>query len=221
MNNRILIRLAEIVSYLFPKSFKENYELLYWRIKKGFKGNLSNYHFKEFFTDHFEISEKFYEGKKILDLGCGPSGSLEWAYNSLLRVGLDPLAGKYFKLGASKHKMNYVNASSEKIPFAENSFDLVSSFNSLDHVDNIDETITEAVRVLKPGGLFILITDVGHKATPFEPQEFSWNIKKKFELYFTIEKENQYERSDPLKIYNSIRKNIKFNHNDISKRYVF
>ena len=50
------------------------------------------------------------------------------------RVGLDTLAPKYLKMGADRHKMTYVAASSDAIPFPAQHFDVVCAFNSLDHV---------------------------------------------------------------------------------------
>jgi len=49
------------------------------------------------FLDYFGLSKDFYKGKKILDIGCGPRGSLEWADMTLERVGLDPPGRKILK----------------------------------------------------------------------------------------------------------------------------
>ena len=65
----------------------------------------------------FDLEPSFYEGKRILDIGCGPCGSLEWADMAAERVGLDPLVPQSMELGAKKHEMTYVAAPSEKIPF--------------------------------------------------------------------------------------------------------
>src|SRR4029079_10710133 len=101
-----------------------------------------------FYTSHFGLSASDYAGKRILDIGCGPRGSLEWADMTAERVGLDPLADEYLKLGAKNHKMSYVAAPSEKIPFPDGHFDVVCSFNSLDHVDDIPTTINKIIRVV-------------------------------------------------------------------------
>jgi ubiquinone/menaquinone biosynthesis C-methylase UbiE len=53
-------------------------------------------------------------------------------------VGIDPLAKEYERLNGGLHGMTYVAARSEEIPFPEGYFDVVSSFNSLDHVDGLD-----------------------------------------------------------------------------------
>ncbi len=195
------------------------YEFKYWQ-KQYSHGNkaLTNEHYKYFYSDYFEIPLKKFKGKKILDIGCGPRGSLEWADMANERIGLDPLVNKYKKLGIEKHKMKYINAYAENIPFKGNYFDFVFSFNSLDHVDNLDTTIGEIHRIIKRGGLFLLITEVNHPPTTCEPITYSWNITGKIQKYgFDLITEQRYEKSAEG-IYQSIQQNISYDMKDRSKR---
>jgi len=158
-------------------------------------------------------------GKKILDIGCGPCGSLEWADMVLERIGLDPLTESYSSLGINKHKMKYVASGVENIPFKDGYFDVVSSFNSLDHVDNLKKAINEIIRVLAPGGIFLLITDVNHHPTPCEPIKFSWDIIEKFtQKNMKLIEAKYYEKSEEG-IYQSILANIPYDHHNKTKRY--
>src|SRR5690349_10690247 len=75
------------------------YELSYWRAVKRRNGKLSNGWYEATFTKYVGIPRSFYSGKKVLDIGCGPCGSLEWLDDAAERVGLDPLADKYRELG--------------------------------------------------------------------------------------------------------------------------
>jgi len=206
-----------ILWQLFPTKTKEWYALGSWKRKKAVEGRLKNSHFKEFHTKHFEIEDSFYSGKRILDIGCGPRGSLEWADMALERIGLDPLAKQYLKLGADEHKTKYVAAYSESIPFDDDYFDVISSFNSLDHVADVQITISEIKRVLKPGGEFLLLTELNHKPKIREPQDFSWDIVHAFLPEFEILNEKHYEMK-VKGMYESIRYGIPFNHSDRSKR---
>lgn len=45
----------------------------------------------------------------------------------------------------------------EALPFADETFDLVYSSNVLEHVDDPEKTLDEALRVLKPGGLLLCV----------------------------------------------------------------
>jgi SAM-dependent methyltransferase len=159
---------------------KRRAELAYWRERRGLEGGLEGYHYERFFTEYFGLSRAFYAGKRVLDIGCGPRGTLEWADEAEARVGLDPLANEYRRLGAAAHRMAYVAGSAERMPFAERSFDVIASFNSLDHVDSLDQAIGEITRVARPGALLLLLTDVGHDPTFTEPQTFGWDIVERF-----------------------------------------
>ena len=155
-------------------------EFSYWTVRRIREGTLSNAHYEFLYTDHFHLDRTFYKGKRILDVGCGPRGSLEWAADAAERVGLDPLAAGYLRLGAQAHRMAYVSAPAEQMPFPDGHFDVVSSFNSLDHVDRLDDAIGEIRRVLADGGVLLLVTDVNHKPTVTEPITFDWDIVDRF-----------------------------------------
>jgi ubiquinone/menaquinone biosynthesis C-methylase UbiE len=150
-------------------------------------------------------------------MGCGPAGSLEWADMAAERICLDPLAKYYQLLGVDAHKASYITSPSEQIPFPDGYFDVVSSFNSLDHVDDLNRTIAEIVRVTAQGGTFLLITDVNHEPTATEPIVYSWEIAGKFQPALTLLEEKHYEKSHPG-IYESLANNIPFDHADFSFR---
>lgn len=199
-----------------PKIFKSWNELLFWWFKKVIEGRLSNHHFKDFFTTFFSLEEDFYNQKKILDIGCGPRGSLEWADVAAERIGLDPLADQYMKLEGKHHKMEYRKSGSESIPYPDGYFDVISSLNSLDHVDDLNQTINEIKRCVKKGGLFLLISDIHSFPTVAEPSNFDWDIAVKFLPEFEIIDERHFEGSN---MYKSLRENIAFDHSNSVDRY--
>lgn len=213
-----LVRLKNIVyQQVLPKRFKHKSELEYWSGRKEKEGRLDNRHYEYFFTEHFFLPRQFYQNKRVLDIGCGPRGSLEWADMTLERIGLDPLADKYKQLGTTEHKMNYVVGSSDKVPFSDGYFDIVTSFNSLDHVNDLNRTINEINRVVKGGGLFLLLCDVNHSPTACEPIQLSWNILDRFKDSFDVLDERHFERaSDGL--YESIHKGKTYDHTAASTR---
>jgi ubiquinone/menaquinone biosynthesis C-methylase UbiE len=153
--------------------WKEFNEFNYWRERKDIEGVLANSHYKHFCTSHFGLDESFYRNKVILDVGCGPRGSLEWATMASRRIGLDPLALEYLKLGTDKHKMEYICSSGENIPLRNGACDAVFSFNSLDHVAAVDQTLEEIIRITAPGGLFLLLVEVNHYPTDCEPHQLT------------------------------------------------
>lgn len=97
------------VKRFFPVYWKETNELKYWKEVRNNEGFLSSSHYIDFFyTNHFE-KKSYYENKVLLDIGCEPQGSLEWVDMASRRIGLDPLAKEYLKLGAEFHQMEYVD----------------------------------------------------------------------------------------------------------------
>jgi ubiquinone/menaquinone biosynthesis C-methylase UbiE len=197
-----LYKLLEV--RVFPLHAKEREEIGYWKSKLAAEGQLSNERYLTYYTSTFDIEPDFYAGKRILDIGCGPRGSLEWADMAAERVGLDTLVPKYLKMGAYRHKMTYVPASSEAIPFPIEHFDVVSSFNSLDHVANVEKTIAEIKRVVCPEGLFLLITEVNHRPTATEPHNLPWGISRAFMDAFNLLDEKRYEIGKIHDIYRQI-----------------
>ncbi len=183
------------------------FELLFWKTKKRKEGNLGHGHYEFFYTEYFSLSKSYYKGKRILDIGCGPRGSLEWATMVEERIGVDPLAHKYLKLGAHKHKMKYVNADAESLPFEDNYFDVICSFNSIDHVKNLDKACFEITRTLKPNGLFLLIVDVHDKPWITEPQKIHWDFISNYFPDFVVLEENHLESVKNNKIYTNVRAN--------------
>lgn len=168
------------------KRFKEYHELRYWKgvtapiARDREKLEHERAHYEYFFTTFFGLRTEDYAGKAVLDIGCGPCGSLEWAKDARERVGIDPLADKYRKLARDNQAMTYCSAPSEAIPFADGQFDVVTTFNSLDHVDDVDATIREIKRVTAPTGRILLIVEIGHAPTPTEPHYLDEGVVAKF-----------------------------------------
>ena len=168
------------------------------------EGQPLNGHFEALFTGCFGLTGDFYEDKCLLDVGCGPAGSLEWASMAAERVGLDPLVGQYRSFGIDEHQMRYVEASSEAMPFPDESFDVVSSLNSLDHVDDVEGTIAEMVRVLKAGGSLLLLVEVNHRPTVTEPASLLWDVSSRFGPSMRTVLERRYESSGPSWFYQTV-----------------
>jgi len=102
-------------------------------------------------------------GKTLLDVGCGGGYlSEEFAKTGLQVTGIDPSRNSV--RAATEHtvqsglRINYREGRAEAIPFGDSSFDLVSCCDVLEHVDDINATVSEIARVLKPGGLFFFDT---------------------------------------------------------------
>lgn len=192
-------------------------ELAYWNCRSAAEGLLANDHYEYFYTTHFGLAREDYCGKRILDIGCGPRGSLEWADMAEERVGLDPLAAEYLRLGTARHAMRYVAGVCEAIPAPDGAFDVVASFNSLDHVDDLARSLAEIARVTRPGGWFLLLSDVDHAPTVCEPTPFSWDAVAMLRAGFEVLRERHYEKRAGG-LYQSIRQGIVYDHQNPVRR---
>jgi 2-polyprenyl-6-hydroxyphenyl methylase/3-demethylubiquinone-9 3-methyltransferase len=97
---------------------------------------------------------------QALDLGAG-GGLLAEALSEtgLSVVAMDPSlpslrAGREHSLAVGS-PVKYVGAYGERLPFADGEFDAVVCMEVLEHVEDAGAVVTEAARVLRPGGVFI------------------------------------------------------------------
>jgi SAM-dependent methyltransferase len=189
---------------------KAKSELRFWRRKyREEEGMLGHAHFPFFFTGHFGLTEEDYRDKSVLDIGCGPRGSLEWATMAKYRYGLDPLAKDYLAYSSPHSIMTYIEGEAEAMPFQSNSFDIVSCFNALDHCDTVSMAMLEIGRVTKIGGLFLLIVETNRKPSIQEPSPVNWSVARRFAPDFVILSERHYELGSNG-IYQSVLDGVPF-----------
>ena len=207
--------IKSVLGYILSKSpksvqnhVKEEMETLYWKLNLRKSGNkFYNGHFEYYYTDLFGLDPGYFTGKKILDIGCGPLGSLEWAKTAARRVGVDPLAEKYIRMNGGTQEMEYVRAGSEALPFEDGEFDVVSIFNALDHVENVDAAVSEAERVLASSGDLLLIVEIGHKPTLTEPHFLTEAILDDF-AECIVKGKWAFAVNDAHNLYGSIKNGI-------------
>jgi SAM-dependent methyltransferase len=93
----------------------------------------------------------------ILDAGCGAGGNLTALAEFGRTLGLDysPLALGY---AAELHREQLAQARVEALPYPDDSFDLVTSFDVIYclEVDDDQQAISEFARVTRPGGSVLL-----------------------------------------------------------------
>lgn len=93
---------------------------------------------------------------RLLDLGCGHSDFMGEAYNKTEYIyGIDP-----DKRAIEKNTIinNKIIGSADKMPFADNFFDLVTLTWVMEHLDDPSQVFKEVHRVLKPKGKIIFLT---------------------------------------------------------------
>jgi ubiquinone/menaquinone biosynthesis C-methylase UbiE len=106
------------------------------------------------------------QGKRILDVGCGAGeGAVYFAKKGAFVTATDISAGmlRVVQRVALEHRVhvNVKQCSAEGLPFADESFDVVYTGNLLHHVD-LEQTLVEMKRVLKPGGVLVSWDPLAH-----------------------------------------------------------
>ena len=113
---------------------------------------------------HLELVQDYIDlkGKKILDVGSGFGCFVLAALKGDYDASGAEIDGLMWKTSRERLKLNGFNqeiikqSKIDSIPFESNTFDVITFFNVLEHVDNIQALLTECHRVLKKDGqLFI------------------------------------------------------------------
>ena len=117
-----------------------------------------------------ELGFKLKPGATVLDLGCGNSAIIE-EYRALgyEAFGCDFafIEGLDVEILHTNEVIRPIEREPYRLPFTDDSFDVVISDQVFEHVKNYDETLSEIRRVLKPGGISLHFFP--SRYTPIEP----------------------------------------------------
>lgn len=108
-----------------------------------------------FFDKYYEYLTQSPQASTILDIGCGTGQVV----HRLEKAGFNPKGIEVSQANldiASNFTSNCQFYNGTSIPFDDDHFDVVGSFNVLEHVENPEGFIKEMVRVTKPGGNIVL-----------------------------------------------------------------
>jgi len=99
-------------------------------------------------------------GKMVLDVGAGSGyDSLKYAVRGAKVTSLEFNPALFGTGHYNYPELNWIGGSSHNLPFQDESFDVVVANAALHHMVNIPVTISEMLRVLKPGGALITMSD--------------------------------------------------------------
>lgn len=118
---------------------------------------------------------------RVLDVGCGTGISTrELRQNGFQVIGVDKDTGMIDAAQAQSPDIEYVVAPADNLPFASDSFDLVTAFTAF-HWFNDESSLTEIRRVLKNGGHFFAALKGNRKSEESGPFRTGYGaIMKKY-----------------------------------------
>jgi 2-polyprenyl-3-methyl-5-hydroxy-6-metoxy-1,4-benzoquinol methylase len=102
----------------------------------------------------------YVEGGGILDLGCGAGYGLDFlSRRSASAVGVD-ISSSALIFAKRSYKGNFEISlqDASSLGFRDDTFDIVVSFEVIEHLRRVQSYLSDVRRVLKPGGLFIVST---------------------------------------------------------------
>jgi len=103
-----------------------------------------------------------YSGRRLLEIGCGlGTDLLQFARHQARVTGLD-LTVKSVSLARRRFLLeevpgDFLTGDAERLPFPDDSFDVVYSFGVLHHTPDTARTFQEIRRVLRPGGEAVIM----------------------------------------------------------------
>jgi SAM-dependent methyltransferase len=126
----------------------------------GFFSDLDQYHFEKLHHLPRLVAFDGYRGKRVLEVGCGAGTDLvRFAKSGAIVTGVDlspsaiALARENFAQQGLQADLR--EADGERLPFADNSFDLVYAHGVVQYTADDRRLVEECRRVLKPGATAI------------------------------------------------------------------
>jgi ubiquinone/menaquinone biosynthesis C-methylase UbiE len=91
---------------------------------------------------------------RLLDIGCGTGFVISLLADTFADIhGIDPTRAMLDKVDTSRGNITLHEGVAEALPFPEATFDLVTAYSVFHHLADHRPALTEAARVLRPGGV--------------------------------------------------------------------
>lgn len=90
----------------------------------------------------------------VLDIGCGNGLFATYCYKERIDVGLDYDKGAVKSAEEKQVYKRVETADARKLPFKDNEFQTIISVCAIEHIPELDKVLSEARRILMPGGKF-------------------------------------------------------------------
>lgn len=107
----------------------------------------------------YRMAVQYVSGKRVLDAACGEGYGSQMLLGAGAKtvVGIDVDAATVAEAG-QKYGAEFVVGDAAELPFEEDAFDLIVSFETIEHLEDPARMLDEFSRVLAPGGAVIVST---------------------------------------------------------------
>jgi SAM-dependent methyltransferase len=147
----------------------------------------------------YRLASQLASGRRILDAACGEGyGTAMMAAAGAARaVGVD-IHGRTVAHAREKYGGEFEEGDVCRLPFEDASFDLVVSFETIEHVEDPGTMLAEFRRVLEPAGLLVVSTPnkdeylIGTEfhVHEFTPAEFTQLLERQFPVVGLLYQQN-------------------------------
>ena len=131
----------------------------------------------------YRFAQSYCQGKRVLDLGCGSGygvGRLSTIAASVVGVDVSAEAVAFARdtYRQANNRFELIDPAAS-LPFGDEAFDVVLSFQVIEHVEDELHYLREARRVLAPGGVLVVITpDRLHRLLPGQRPWNRWHRRE-------------------------------------------
>ena len=135
--------------------------------------------------NRYAMAREFANGAKVLDAACGEGyGSYllkTWGASSVDGIDIDQETIEKANALFKSKELKFHCCNVESLPFDDHSFDLIVSFETIEHLSNPEKFLDEVHRVLKPGGVIIISCPNDHyyypkddEGNPFHKRKYTY-----------------------------------------------
>jgi ubiquinone/menaquinone biosynthesis C-methylase UbiE/predicted nucleic acid-binding Zn-ribbon protein len=138
----------------------------------------------------YKVAQTYVQNKIVLDLACGEgygSNLLAMSANQVIGVDIDQNAVSHAQKKYQKANLSYLHGDCSRVPLADNSVDIVVSFETIEHHDQHLEMMGEIKRVMKADGLCIISSPDKLEYSEKRGYENKFHVKELYkEEFFTL-----------------------------------
>lgn len=154
----------------------------------------------------YEFTSRYCAGKKILDYGCGSGYGtylLASCSESVLGMDISKEVIEYCSKTYANNNLSYrIIEDIDRLSFRDGEFDIITSFQVIEHIPNVKKYLRELSRILSPSGVLLISTpNKKYRLLPFQKP---WNEEHLREYYmkeFKKELKTVFPIVDILAVY--------------------